>query len=94
MLLSSWRKLACAVLLAFSVATPLLAQPAPPQPAAPGQPGAPAPAAPASPTAPAAPGTSVSTDELEKLVATLKSDTDRAKLIAQLQAIIEAQRKT
>ncbi|MEO8558423.1 MAG: mechanosensitive ion channel domain-containing protein [Rhodospirillales bacterium] len=35
----------------------------------------------------------MSTDELQKLVSTLKSEIDRAALIAQLQALIDAQRK-
>ncbi len=85
LLLSFWRKLACAAIVVVGFAVPIAAQPAP-QPAAPAvQPAAPAPAT--------APPTKVSTDELQKLVDTLKSDVDRAKLVAQLQAMIDAQRQ-
>lgn len=92
-------------IVAIASATPLAAQqPASPPVSAPAQTTQNGPAA-AAPVAPAAaqpgpaaapdkaPATSVSTDDLQKLVATLKSDTDRAKLIAQLQAMIDAQHK-
>ena len=95
MLLSSWRRLACAVVLTIGVATPLLAQQPTPAPAPTAAPAA-APATPpqAVPAAPApAPATSVSPETLQNLVSTLKSETDRAKLIAQLQAMIDAQNK-
>lgn len=97
MLLSSWRRLACATVLALGVVTPLLAQqptPAPAPAAAPAAaPATPSQAAPAAPVGTSAPATSVSPETLQSLVSTLKSETDRAKLIAQLQAMIDAQNK-
>lgn len=102
--LSSWRVLGLLIIVAIGLATPAAAQQtakppvSAPSATTPDAAGAAAPPpATAQPAPPAAPGTppptSVSTDDLQKLVATLKSDTDRAKLIAQLQAMIDAQHK-